>query len=77
MCGTCKCTVGLTYNFGDGYITQNIPAGEEVILKATVKSGYTFKKWEVERGDITINSTSSTITVKVPSGGATIRAIYN
>lgn len=67
----------LTQKIGDSYIKAFVSEGEQVTLQfAANKSNYTFTNWEVEKGNISINRNSSSVTFTMPSTDVVIKANY-
>ena len=69
--------VTLTQKLGNETVNATVEEGAKVTMKFKPKSGYTFKKWTVEAGNIgEYDEHLTTITFTMPNHDVTIRGEY-
>lgn len=67
----------LTQVVGDNYINVEVDSGQTISLSFNNVAGYTFTKWVVETGNVTLASTTNpNVSFAMPNSDVTIRANY-
>jgi len=66
----------VTQKVGEKYISQTVNEGRQVRMKFINKTGYTFTKWTVESGNVSIDTTNPSIEFTMPSSNVIIRGNY-
>ena len=67
----------VTQKIGKNVTSMTVSEGKQVTMTFTNKAGYTFTRWEVKAGDISIeNERSRTISFKMPNRNVTIVGHY-
>ena len=66
----------LTQKIGPGQIKTQVAAGQEVRLKFINKGSSTFNAWEVESGNVTLNTTNTEVSFIMPNENVVIKAKY-
>ena len=66
----------LTQKLGNSSVVQSVSQGQQVTLKFINKENYTFSRWIVESGGVSIDTTEPTVSFTMPNTNVVIKAKY-